>query len=103
MLLGQGSAPKSLVAIALMAVGLSSLPALLRRAERVLPDRPIGSLGLMQVGAGSSRSRHTCSARRPHDRGDADVAFAALAGFALFTLLLNARPPVPPRGAAAES
>ena len=53
-LLGQGSAPAvALVAIALMAVGLSlPYPLYYDEAERVLPDRPIGSLGLMQVGAG---------------------------------------------------
>ena len=29
--------------------------------------------------------------------GDADLAFAALAAFALLTLAFNASPPVPPR------
>ena len=32
--------------------------------------------------------------------GDADLAFAALAAFALLTLVFNARPPVPPRASA---
>ena len=32
--------------------------------------------------------------------GDADLAFAALGAFALLTLILNARPPVPPRAPA---
>ena len=32
--------------------------------------------------------------------GDADLAFAGLAAFALLTLLLNARPPVPARASA---
>jgi hypothetical protein len=33
--------------------------------------------------------------------GDAEVAFAGLAAFALLTLLLNARPPVPAHPSAA--
>ena len=36
-----------------MAIGLSlPYPLYYDEAERVLPDRPIGSLGLMQVGTG---------------------------------------------------
>jgi predicted MFS family arabinose efflux permease len=98
-LLGQGSAPAvALVAIALMAVGLSlPYPLYYDEAERVLPDRPIGSLGLMQVGAGIFPIPVIPAFGAALAAGNADVAFAALAGFALFTLLLNARPPVPPR------
>lgn len=98
-LLGQGSAPAvALVAIALMAVGLSlPYPLYYDEAERVLPDRPIGSLGLMQVGAGIFPIPIIPAFGAALAAGNADVAFAALAGFALFTLLLNARPPVPPR------
>jgi hypothetical protein len=53
-LLGQGSsAGVALVSVALMGVGLSlPYPLYYDEAERVLPDRPVGSLGLMQVGAG---------------------------------------------------
>jgi predicted MFS family arabinose efflux permease len=101
-LLGQGSAPGvALVAIALMGVGLSlPYPLYYDEAERVLPDRPIGSLGLMQVGAGIFPIPviPLFGGALAHDR--AGLAFTALAAFALLTLLLNARPPVPPRGVA---
>jgi predicted MFS family arabinose efflux permease len=101
-LLGQGSAPGvALVALALMGVGLSlPYPLYYDEAERVLPDRPIGSLGLMQVGAGIFPIPviPLFGGALAHDR--AGLAFTALAAFALLTLLLNARPPVPPRGVA---
>ena len=98
-LLGQGNAPGvALVAIALMGVGLSlPYPLYYDEAERVLPDRPIGSLGLMQVGAGIFPIPVIPAFGAALAAGNADVAFAALGGFALFTLLLNARPPVAPR------
>jgi predicted MFS family arabinose efflux permease len=104
-LLGQGSAPGvALVAIALMGVGLSlPYPLYYDEAERVLPDRPVGSLGLMQVGAGIFPIPVIPLFGAALASGDADLAFAALAGFALLTLLLNARPPVPPRNVAAET
>ncbi|HEX3561245.1 MAG TPA: MFS transporter [Solirubrobacterales bacterium] len=103
-LLGQGSAPGvALVAIALMGVGLSlPYPLYYDEAERVLPDRPVGSLGLMQVGAGIFPIPVIPLFGAALASGDADLAFAALAGFALLTLLLNARPPVPPRNATAD-
>jgi Na+/melibiose symporter-like transporter len=97
-LLGQGSSPAiALVAIALMGVGLSlPYPLYYDEAERVLPDRPVGSLGLMQVGAGIFPIPVIPLFGAALASGDADWAFAALAGFAVLTLLLNARPPVPP-------
>ena len=77
-----------------MGVGLSlPYPLYYDEAERVLPDRPIGSLGLMQVGAGIFPIPVIPAFGAALAAGNADVAFAALAGFALFTLLLNARPP----------
>ena len=102
-LLGQGSAPGvALVAIALMAVGLSlPYPLYYDEAERVLPDRPIGSLGLMQVGAGIFPIPVIPLFGAALASGDAEVAFAGLAAFALLTLLLNARPPVPAHPSAA--
>ncbi len=104
-LLGQGNSPGvALVAIALMGVGLSlPYPLYYDEAERVLPDRPIGSLGLMQVGAGIFPIPVIPLFGGALAHGDADLAFAALAAFALLTLLLNARPPVPPRSVAAGS
>jgi predicted MFS family arabinose efflux permease len=96
-LLGQGgTAGVALIAILLMAVGLSlPYPLYYDEAERVLPDRPIGSLGLMQVGAGIFPIPVIPAFGAALAAGNADLAFAALAGFALITLVLNARPPVP--------
>lgn len=102
-LLGQdGSAGLALVAIALMGVGLSlPYPLYYDEAERVLPDRPVGSLGLMQLGASIFPIPVVPLFGAALATGDADLAFGALAAFALLTLLLNARPPVPARGPAA--
>jgi MFS transporter, CP family, cyanate transporter len=98
-LLGVGdSTAAALAAIALMGVGLSlPYPLYYDEAERVLPDRPIGSLGLMQVGAGIFPIPVIPLFGAALASGDADLAFAGLAGFALLTLVLNARPPVEPR------
>jgi predicted MFS family arabinose efflux permease len=103
-LLGEGSASwVALVAIVLMAVGLSlPYPLYYDEAERVLPDRPVGSLGLMQVGAGIFPIPVIPLFGAALASGDANLAFAALAAFAFFTLLLNARPPVPQRAAPAD-
>jgi predicted MFS family arabinose efflux permease len=99
-LLGQGSsAAVALVSVALMGVGLSlPYPLYYDEAERVLPDRPVGSLGLMQVGAGLFPIPVIPLFGAALASGDADLAFASLAAFALLTLVLNARPPVAPRG-----
>ncbi len=102
-LLGESeSAAAALGAIVLMGVGLSlPYPLYYDEAERVLPDRPIGSLGLMQVGAGIFPIPVIPAFGAALAAGNADIAFASLAAFALLTLLLNARPPVAPRRAAA--
>jgi predicted MFS family arabinose efflux permease len=104
-LLGQGSSPGvARVASAQMGVGLSlPYPLYYDEAERVLPDRPVGSLGLMQVGAGIFPVPVIPLFGAALASGDADLAFAGLAAFALLTLVLNARPPVPPRGVAPGS
>ncbi len=101
-LLGESdSAGWAFAAIVLMGVGLSlPYPLYYDEAERVLPDRPIGSLGLMQVGAGIFPIPVIPLFGAALASGDADLAFGALAAFAVLTLLLNARPPVPPRRAA---
>jgi hypothetical protein len=103
-LLGQGtSTVVALAAIVLMGIGLSlPYPLYYDEAERVLPDRPIGSLGLMQVGAGLFPIPVIPAFGALLASGDADLAFGALAAFALLTLVLNARPPVPPRGSAGQ-
>jgi predicted MFS family arabinose efflux permease len=104
-LLGIGdSAGLALIAIALMGVGLSlPYPLYYDEAERVLPDRPIGSLGLMQVGAGIFPIPVVPLFGTALASDDAGLAFTSLAAFALLTLVLNARPPVPPRGTASPA
>ena len=90
----------ALVAIVLMGVGLSlPYPLYYDEAERVLPDRPVGSLGLMQVGAGIFPIPVIPAFGAALAAGNSDLAFAALAAFAVLTLLLNARPPVRPASA----
>jgi predicted MFS family arabinose efflux permease len=101
-LLGESeSAGLALAAIVLMGVGLSlPYPLYYDEAERVLPDRPIGSLGLMQVGAGLFPIPVIPLFGAALAAGNPELAFGALAAFAVLTLLLNARPPVAPREAA---
>jgi MFS family permease len=98
-LLGVGdSTLTAVVSLVLMAVGLSlPYPLYYDEAERVLPDRPIGSLGLMQVGTGIFPIPVIPAVGAALASGDADLAFAGLAAFTLLTLVLNARPPVQPR------
>jgi len=100
-LLGQGSsAAVALVSVALMGIGLSlPYPLYYDEAERVLPDRPVGSLGLMQVGAGLFPIPVIPLFGAALASGDADLAFASLAAFAVLTLVLNAKPPVARREA----
>jgi predicted MFS family arabinose efflux permease len=98
-LLGEGdSTSVAVVSLVLMGVGLSlPYPLYYDEAERVLPDRPIGSLGLMQVGTGIFPIPVIPLFGAALSSGDADFAFAGLAAFTVLTLVLNARPPVPPR------
>ena len=98
-LLGQGDTTGiAIAAIVLMGVGLSlPYPLYYDEAERVLPDRPIGSLGLMQVGNGIFPIPIIPLFGGALAQGHAEFAFAMLAAFAVFTLALNARSPVPRR------
>ena len=100
MLLGQGSsASVALVSVALMGVGLSlPYPLYYDEAERVLPDRPVGSLALMQVGAGLFPIPVIPLFGAALASGDADLAFAALGLRAA-----HAHPQRSPAGAAARS
>ena len=95
-LLGQGrSAGLAATSIALIGIGLSlPYPHYYDAAERVLPDRPIGGLGLLQVGAGVFPIPVVPLFGAALASGDADLAFAALAAFTLLTGALNMRPPV---------
>jgi predicted MFS family arabinose efflux permease len=99
LLLGVGdSTLAAVISLVLMAVGLSlPYPLYYDEAERVLPDRPIGSLGLMQVGTGIFPIPVIPAFGAALASGDADLAFTGLAAFTVLTLALNARPPVPPR------
>jgi MFS family permease len=101
-LLGQGDTTVvAVVSLTLIGIGLSlPYPLYYDEAERVLPDRPIGSLGLMQVGTGIFPIPVIPAFGAALANGDADLAFAGLAAFTALTLVLNARPPVPPRKAA---
>lgn len=101
-LLGVGdSTLAAVISLALIGVGLSlPYPLYYDEAERVLPDRPVGSLGLMQVGTGIFPIPVIPAFGAALASGDADLAFAGLAAFTVLTLALNARPPVPPREAA---
>jgi DHA1 family bicyclomycin/chloramphenicol resistance-like MFS transporter len=97
-LLGQGrSAGLAAVAIVLIGVGLSlPYPHYYDAAESVLPDRPIGGLGLLQVGAGVFPIPVVPLFGAALAHGDADIAFAALAFFTLLTAALNWRPSAAP-------
>jgi MFS family permease len=100
-LLGAGdSTLAAVISLVLMAVGLSlPYPLYYDEAERALPDRPIGSLGLMQAGTGVFPIFVIPAFGAALASGDADLAFAGLAAFTVLTLVLNVRPPVPPREA----
>src|SRR5262249_62430548 len=102
-LLGVGdSTLAAVISLVLMGVGLSlPYPLYYDEAERVLPDRPIRSPGLMQVGTGIFPIPVIPAFGAALASGDADVAFGGLAAFTALTLALNARPPVPPRETAA--
>jgi MFS family permease len=95
-LIGQGrEAGLATVAIVLIGVGLSlPYPLYYDEAERVLPDRPIGGLGLLQVGVGVFPIPVVPLFGAALASGAADLAFASLAAFTVLTALLNARPPV---------
>jgi DHA1 family inner membrane transport protein len=85
------------LAIALIGVGLSlPYPHYYDEAEQVLPDRPLGGLGLLQVGAGVFPIPVVPLFGAALASGDADLAFASLAAFTLLTAALNVRPSAAP-------
>jgi hypothetical protein len=85
------------LAIALIGIGLSlPYPHYYDEAEQVLPDRPLGGLGLLQVGAGVFPIPVVPLFGAALASGDADLAFASLAAFTLLTAVLNARPSAAP-------
>jgi hypothetical protein len=86
----------ALLAVALMGLGMS-LPAALAydEAERVLPGRPLGGLGLMQVAANFFPVPAVPLVGAALADGNAEAAFLALAGIVLVAGLANARPAAP--------
>ena len=96
-LLGLGnSAATATIGLVLIGVGLSlPYPLFYDQGERALPDRPLGGLGLLQVGGNVVPVLVVPLFGAALASGDSDAAFLALAAFALFTAALNARPAVP--------
>jgi predicted MFS family arabinose efflux permease len=95
-LLGQDrNLPASAGSIALIGVGLSLPYAIFYdEAERVLPDRPLGSLSLLMAMANLFPIIAVPLFGSALANGDAELAFAALAAVALLGALLNARPAI---------
>ncbi len=104
-LLGLGtSAATATLGLVLIGVGLSlPYPLFYDQGERVLPDRPLGGLGLLQVGGNAFPILVVPLFGAALASGDSDLAFLALAAFTLLTALLNARPAVPAEPAEAPS
>jgi predicted MFS family arabinose efflux permease len=95
-LLGLGdTAATSTLALILIGVGLSlPYPLFYEQGERVLPDRPVAGLGLLQVGINGFPIFVVPAFGAALASGDSDAAFLALAGFTVFTAVLNAEPAV---------
>ena len=80
-------------AVVLMGIGLSLPSALVYDlGERVLPDRPVGGLGLLLTGANSFPIAAIPLVGAAIGSGDAEAAFLALAAFVLVAGIANARP-----------
>jgi predicted MFS family arabinose efflux permease len=101
-LLGLGdSVATASAGIVLIGIGLSlPYPLFYDQGERVLPDRPVKSLALLQVGINSSPIFAVPLFGSALASGDENLAFLALAGFTVLTLALNARPAVASRPSA---
>jgi predicted MFS family arabinose efflux permease len=98
LLLGLGrSVTTASAGIVLLGVGISlPYPLFYDQGERVLPDRPVKGLALLQVGINSTPIFAVPLFGSALASGDEDLAFAVLAAFAVLTLLLNAKPAVEP-------
>ena len=96
LLLGQDrTLPAAAGSIVLIGIGLSlPYPLFYDEAERVFPDRPIGGLGTLMVGLNVVPMLVVPLFGLALASGDADLAFACLAVFALASAALNARPAV---------
>src|SRR5262249_58491951 len=97
LLLGLGSSTATAATgLVLIGVGLSlPYPLFYDQGERVLPDRPVKSLALLQVGINSNPIFVVPLFGSALPDGNAGQAFGALAAFTILTLLLNVRSPVP--------
>ena len=92
------------VALILIGIGLSlPYPLFYEQGERVLPDRPVGGLGLLQVGINGFPIFVVPAFGAALASGDSNTAFLALAGFTVFTGLLNARPAIQPEATPASA
>ena len=100
-LLGLGtSAATATAALVLIGIGLSlPYPLFYDQGERVLPDRPLGGLGLLQVGGNAFPILVVPLFGAALASGDSDAAFLFLAAFTVLTAVLNATPAVPPEAA----
>ncbi len=87
----------AIASVLLQAVGLSlPYPLFYDEGERVLPDRPLAGLGLLQVGANSFPIAAVPLVGAALASGDEEVAFGALAVFVAVSAALNLRPTVRP-------
>src|SRR5262245_4739190 len=96
LLLGLGrSVATASAGIVLVGVGISlPYPLFYEEGERVLADRPVKGLALLQVGINSTPIFAVPLFGSALASGDEKLAFAVLAAFTVLTLALNARPPV---------
>jgi predicted MFS family arabinose efflux permease len=88
--------PAVALSIALIGVGLSlPYPLFYDEAERVLPDRPIGGLGLLMASLNVLPIVAIPLMGAALEDGEALLAFGTLAAITVVCALLNARPPIP--------
>ncbi len=86
-----------LISAALMGIGLSLPYAVCyEQGERVLPDSPVGGLGVTQATANSFPITVTPLLGAAFAAGDGEAAWLAIAVFVLVGGILNLRPAVPP-------
>src|SRR5262249_23182668 len=96
LLLGLGrSVATASAGIVLLGIGISlPYPLFYEEGERVLADRPVKGLALLQVGINSTPIIAVPLFGSALASGDDELAFGVLAAFTVLTLALNAKPPV---------
>jgi predicted MFS family arabinose efflux permease len=86
----------ALLAVVLQAIGLGlPYPLFYDEAERILPDRPLAGMGLLQIGANAFPIPVVPLVGAALASGDEKAAFLGLAGFVALTAVLNLKPAVP--------